>query len=175
MNLAHLPLRVAIGAFFLNSGLEKRSLEEQPATAIHGMAAGAMPALQRVKPTTFARVLSRSEIAIGAALLVPAVPSVVAGAALCGFSAGLVRLYWATPGMRRAPNDLRPTPEGISLAKDVWLFGAGLTLILDDMLNGRGAKRRRRGWGATSAQPRPARGPAGWRTPGSGPDRCGRR
>ena len=31
----------------------------------------------------------------------------------------------------RQPGSLRPTPDGIGLAKDVWLLGAGLTLLLD--------------------------------------------
>jgi hypothetical protein len=57
---------------------------------------------------------------------------VVAGAGLVGFSAGLLRLYWATPGAHE-PGSPRPTPQGIGLAKDLWLLGAGLTLILDDL------------------------------------------
>jgi uncharacterized membrane protein YphA (DoxX/SURF4 family) len=143
MKLAHLPLRLAIGVFFLNSGLEKRTLEEEPAEYLQGMAAGAVPALRRLKPTTFARLLAGSEIAIGTALLLPVVPSVAVGAALCGFSAGLLRLYWATPGMHQ-PGSVRPTQQGTPLAKDLWLLGAGLTLILDDLIgDGRnGAKRR---------------------------------
>jgi uncharacterized membrane protein YphA (DoxX/SURF4 family) len=144
MKLAHLPLRLAIGAFFLNSGLEKRTLEEQPAEYLHAMAAGALPPLKRVKPTTFARILSCSEIAIGTALLLPVVPSAVVGAGLCGFSGGLLRLYWVTPGMH-APGNPRPTQQGISLAKDLWLFGAGLTLILDDLM-GNGCRNGRKRW-----------------------------
>jgi hypothetical protein len=31
----------------------------------------------------------------------------------------------------RQPGSLKPTPDGIGLAKDVWLLGAGLTLLLD--------------------------------------------
>jgi hypothetical protein len=31
----------------------------------------------------------------------------------------------------RQPGSLRPAPDGIGLAKDVWLLGAGLTLLLD--------------------------------------------
>jgi hypothetical protein len=53
-----------------------------------------------------------------------------AGAAMAGFSAGLIQLYLKTPGMRQA-GSLKPTPDGIGLAKDVWLLGAGLTLLLD--------------------------------------------
>jgi hypothetical protein len=67
---------------------------------------------------------------LGAALLTPFVPSALVGAALVGFSGGLVQLYLKTPGMRR-PGGVRPTQDGIGLAKDVWLLGAGLTLLLD--------------------------------------------
>jgi hypothetical protein len=140
MALTPLPLRVGIGAFFVNSGLEKRTLEEQPAEALHAMAANALPPLKRVDAVTFARLLSGTEIAIGAALLLPIVPSAVVGAGLVGFSAGLLRLYWATPGAHR-PGNPRPTPQGIALAKDLWLFGAGVTLVLDDLANR--ARRRR--------------------------------
>lgn len=133
MKLSHLPLRAAIGAFFVNSGLSKRSLEGEAAAGVHGMAANAIPAIKRIDPNRFGRLLSTGEILIGAALLLPAVPSVVAGAGLLGFSAGLMRLYWVTPGMHR-PKDPRPTEQGIPLAKDAWLVGAGLTLVLDDLV-----------------------------------------
>src|SRR5262245_21281920 len=85
MNLAHMPLRIAIGAFFLNSGLEKRTLEETGAASYHGMAAAAMPPLKRVPATTFAKALAATEIAIGTALFVPVIPSALVGAALVGF------------------------------------------------------------------------------------------
>ena len=93
------------------------------------MAVGAIPALQRIPPQRFARILSTGEIALGAALLTPFVPSALVGAALVGFSGGLVQLYLKTPGMRQ-PGSVRPTQDGIGLAKDVWLLGAGLTLLL---------------------------------------------
>lgn len=130
MRLSHLPLRATTGAFILNSGLQKRSLEGEPAVAIHGMAAGAVPQFRRIEPQRFARVLSTAEIALGSALLFPAVPSALAGVGLAGFGAGLTRLYWKTPGTHE-PGDPRPTQQGIGLAKDVWLLGAGLTLLLD--------------------------------------------
>ena len=130
MKLAHLPLRVATGAYILNSGLSKQNLEGQAAEGVHGMAVGAIPALKKVPPDKFTRLLSTGEIALGAALLIPFVPSALVGAALVGFSAGLVQLYLKTPGMRQ-PGSIRPTQEGIGLAKDVWLLGAGMTLVLD--------------------------------------------
>ena len=138
MKLAHVPLRVATGAFILNSGLSKQGLEGQAAEAVHAMAVGAVPALQKIPPQRFARILSNGEIALGVALLTPFVPSAVVGAALVGFSAGLVQLYLKTPGMRQ-PGSIKPTQDGIGLAKDVWLLGAGLTLLLDE-----GPKRKRR-------------------------------
>ena len=132
MKLAHLPLRVATGAYILNSGMSKQGLEGQAAEGVHGMAVNAIPPLKKIPPEQFARVLSTGEIALGAALLVPFVPSALVGAALAGFSAGLVRLYLNTPGMRQA-GSIKPTQEGIGLAKDVWLLGAGLTLLLDGL------------------------------------------
>jgi hypothetical protein len=130
MKLAHLPLRLATGAYILNSGLNKQNLEGQAAEGLHGMASSAIPALKNVPAEQFGRILSAGEIALGAALLIPFVPSALVGAALVGFSAGLVQLYLKTPGMRQE-GSIRPTPEGLGLAKDVWLLGAGATLLLD--------------------------------------------
>jgi hypothetical protein len=130
MNLAHIPLRAATGAFILNSGLSKQGLEGQAAEGVHAMAVTAVPALSKIPPQRFARMLSAGEVALGVALLTPFVPSAVVGAALVGFSAGLVQLYLKTPGMRQ-PGSIKPTQDGIGLAKDVWLLGAGLTLLLD--------------------------------------------
>jgi hypothetical protein len=62
MNLSHLPLRAAIGAFFVNSGLSKRSLDGDAAAGVHGMAAKAMPVVNRIEPAKFGRLLSGSEI-----------------------------------------------------------------------------------------------------------------
>jgi uncharacterized membrane protein YphA (DoxX/SURF4 family) len=132
MKLAHLPLRVATGAYILNSGLSKQGLEGQAAEGVHGMASSAIPPLKRIPPDQFAKFLSTGEIALGAALLIPFVPSALVGAALAGFSAGLVQLYLKTPGMRQ-PGSVKPTQEGIGLAKDAWLLGAGLTLLLDGL------------------------------------------
>ncbi|ADU10608.1 MULTISPECIES: hypothetical protein [Micromonospora] len=136
MRLSHAPLRVAIGAYILNSGLGKRGLEGEAAAGMHGMAAGAMPQLRQIPPDRFAVLLSRGEVALGAALLAPFVPSLLAGAALTAFGAGLVQLYLKTPGMREG-SSLRPSQEGIGLAKDVWLVGAGLTLVLDSLVRHR--------------------------------------
>jgi hypothetical protein len=136
MNLTQFPLRASIGAFVLNSGLSKWGLEGQAAEAIHGMAVGAIPPLGKIEPRRFARLLSAGEVALGSALLTPFIPSALAGAGLLAFGAGLMQLYWKTPGMHE-PGSPRPTQQGIGIAKDFWLVGAGLTLILDDLVRSR--------------------------------------
>jgi hypothetical protein len=136
MKLAHLPLRASIGAYFLDSGLGKRNLEGEAAQAMHGMAVAALPQLGQLDPPRFAKLLSYSEIALGAALLAPFVPTPLGGLGLTAFGAGLVQLYLKTPGMRR-PGGIRPTQQGAGLAKDVWLVGAGLTLVLEGLTHGR--------------------------------------
>ncbi|WP_410818549.1 hypothetical protein [Micromonospora sp. 050-3] len=136
MKFAHLPLRVSIGAYFLNSGLGKRTLEGTAAEGLHGMAVAAMPQLGQLEPGRFAKLLSYSEIALGAALIAPFVPAPLVGLGLTAFGAGLVQLYLKTPGMRE-PGSIRPTQQGAGLAKDVWLVGAGLTLVLEGLTHGR--------------------------------------
>ncbi|MFG2102742.1 hypothetical protein ACGFJ5_19315 [Micromonospora echinaurantiaca] len=136
MKVSHLPLRVSIGAFVLNSGLSKRSLEGEAAQGMHGMATNAIPQLQQFPPDKFARLLSGAEIALGTALLAPFIPSALVGLGLTAFAAGLTQLYFKTPGMREQ-GSLRPSQQGIGLAKDVWLLGAGLTLVLDGLTHRR--------------------------------------
>ena len=120
--LRRTPLRLTTGAFILSAGLDKWKGDEQTATTVHGFATGTYP---------FLKLLAGGEIAVGSALLLPVVPAAVAGAALAGFSAGLLGLYVRTPGMRRGRFDPRSTPEGLPISKDVWMLGAGLALLVD--------------------------------------------
>lgn len=137
------PLRVASGSFILQSGLGKRGMPAEAAQGLHGFAQTAqLPAVGRVEATTFAKALSGTETALGAILLSPFVPRRVAGAALTAFSASLLRLYWKAPGLRQE-GDVRPTQDGTAVAKDVWLFGIGLSLLLGPGNGGRGRRRRR--------------------------------
>ncbi|WP_197320268.1 hypothetical protein [Saccharomonospora sp. NB11] len=133
---SHLPARITTGAFILNSGYSKWGADEATAGQLHGFAAGTYPPLKKLPPNTFVRLLSVGEMALGAALVVPVVPSVVAGASLTVFAAGLVGMYLKTPGMRME-GSLRPTQDGLSLAKDVWMLGIGASLVLDDVLERR--------------------------------------
>ncbi|MGI5274585.1 hypothetical protein ACQEUU_36020 [Nonomuraea sp. CA-218870] len=127
-----LPSRVAAGVFILNSGLGKARADEQTAAGTHQMAAGVYPFLRDLDPRTFTALLSKSEIALGAALLAPMVPSLAAGAALTVFAGGLIGLYLKTPGLRQE-GSVKPTPAGLGLAKDVWLLGIGLGLVLEEL------------------------------------------
>lgn len=130
----HIPARLATGAFILNSGLEKSQGDEQTAQALHGMASGTYPFLGKLQATDFLKVLSRTEIALGAALLLPVVPTVVAGAGLAAFSGGLLGLYLRTPGMRQE-GSLRPTQQGLAVAKDVWMLGIAAGFIVDEIVS----------------------------------------
>lgn len=129
MSVTHIPLRLATGAYILNSGISKLGADEGTAQFLHGAAASTYPTLFKdMEATRFARLLAYSEIGVGAALLAPMVPATVAGAALTGFGASLVGMYLRTPSMT-LDDGIRPSQDGTAVAKDVWLVGAGLTLL----------------------------------------------
>jgi hypothetical protein len=130
VKLRHLPQRIATGAFILNSGIGKLNADEETAAQLHGFAVGTYPFLAKLKPQDFVKLLGGTEIALGAALLLPVVPSALAGAGLAAFSGGLLGLYARTPGMRKEGSPL-PTQQGIPIAKDVWMLGIGLGLVID--------------------------------------------
>ena len=130
VKLRHLPQRIATGAFILNAGIGKLNADEETAAQLHGFAVGTYPFLAKLKPQDFVKLLGGTEIALGAALLLPVVPSALAGAGLAAFSGGLLGLYARTPGMRKEGSPL-PTQQGIPIAKDVWMLGIGLGLVLD--------------------------------------------
>jgi hypothetical protein len=127
-----IPGRLAAGAFIVNAGLGKRDVPAERAAGLHGMAKGTYPFLSSWEPTSFVRTLSKSEIGLGALLLTPIVPTVVAGAALTGFAGSLLGLYLRTPGMRK-PGSLAPSEQGLTISKDVWLLGIGLGLLVDGL------------------------------------------
>ena len=131
MRLSHIPLRLATGAFILNSGLSKRNLPSEAAEGLQGMAANAVPQVKTMDPKVFGQTLSNGEIALGATLLAPFVPSAVAGAALTVFSGALLRMYLNTPGMTEEGSRFMPSQQGTAIAKDVWLMGVGVSLVID--------------------------------------------
>jgi hypothetical protein len=130
MRVSHIPLRLATGAFILNSGLGKRNLDEDSAAGLQAMAASVYPPVSKMKPEAFGKLLSYAEMSLGAALLAPFVPSRLAGVGLGIFSGSLLTMYRKMPGMTMA-DGFRPTQQGTALAKDVWMLGIAAALVLD--------------------------------------------
>ena len=93
------------------------------------MAANAFPFLKDIPPAQFLRMLAAGEIAVGGALLLPVVPSALAGAALTGFSGALMRCTRARRRMRK-PGSIWPSRVGTAVSKDIWMVGIGLGLML---------------------------------------------
>jgi hypothetical protein len=129
ITLSEIGPRISAGAFIVNSGLGKLHADEATAGGLHGFASGTYPFLKKIPPQQFVTGLAIAELTVGGLLLAPFVPTAVAGAALTGFSGGLLGLYLKTPGMRK-PNSLAPTQEGLAVAKDVWLLGIGVGLLV---------------------------------------------
>ena len=97
MALSTAILRAVPGTFILNSGISTLGMDAGTAEALRGMAAQGVPVLGKLTPEQFAKFISYGEIAVGASLLLPFVPTKVAGLALAGFSGSLVSMYRAPP------------------------------------------------------------------------------
>ena len=132
MQLSRLPLRTVTGAFILNSGLTKLKGGQEAAEGVHGFATSAYPQFKRLRPEQFQKLLGAAEVALGATLLTPVVPAALAGSGLTAFSAGLLGLYLKVPGMHQE-GSLKPTEDGMAIAKDSWLFAIGLSLVVGDL------------------------------------------
>jgi hypothetical protein len=86
------------------------------ATGLQSMAARVIPPVSRIKPETFGKMLSYSEMTLGAALLAPFLPSRLVGVGLGIFSGSLLTMYRRTP--RHDRGRWHPTePEGDGAGK----------------------------------------------------------
>jgi hypothetical protein len=130
MRLTHIPLRLTTGAFILNAGWGKRHLDKDSAAGLQAMAARVVPPVSRIDPEKFGKMLSYAELSLGAALLLPFLPSRLAGIGLGIFSGSLFAMYMKTPGMT-LEDGIRPSPQGTGLAKDIWMLGIAAALVLD--------------------------------------------
>ena len=126
----HLPVRLASGAYILDSGLAKLHADEETTKRLHHFGSEAYPQAADVDPDSFVKALAAAEIALGGALVLPIVPSWLAGLGLAGFAGGLVHLYLRTPSLHREGGVL-PNQDGQAMAKDIWLLGIALALVLD--------------------------------------------
>lgn len=130
MKLSHMPLRLTTGAYILNSGLNKRGLDAESAAGLQQMAAQAFPQVEDIEPVKFGKLLSNAEICVGLTLLLPFIPSRLAGLVLGAFSGGMIRMYLKTPEMTEE-DGIRPSAAGTGLAKDFWMAGIAGALVLD--------------------------------------------
>ncbi|MFE1083404.1 MULTISPECIES: hypothetical protein [Brevibacterium] len=129
MKLSTALLRAAPGAFILNSGIGKLGLDEESAAGLQQMAANGVPMVENMTSAQFGKFLSYGEIAVGSALLLPFVPTRIAGAALTTFAAGLVANYFSIDSMTK-DDGIRPSEDGTAVAKDTWLAAIGLALLI---------------------------------------------
>lgn len=118
MKFREVPGRLIVGAYVLHTGIEKWNGEESTAEAVHGMAVNAYPVFKSMEPRTFLRTLAAGEMAVGAGLLLPVVPTALAGAALSGFSGALLGMYARIPGMRKE-GSVWPSGQGIAISKQL--------------------------------------------------------
>lgn len=128
MRLDTALLRAVPGAFILNSGIGKLGMDEETAKGLQEMAVNGVSMVEDMTPAQFGKFLSYGEIAVGAALLLPFVPTRIAGAALTTFSAGLVANYFSIDSMTK-DDGIRPSADGTAVAKDTWLAAIGLSLM----------------------------------------------
>jgi hypothetical protein len=128
--IRHIPGRLAAGSFILDSGLARLDADDEMKKRLHQAAGETYPFVADTDPQTFVRALAAGEIALGTALVVPFVPSWLVGLGLTGFAGALVNLYLHAPGARRE-GSIGPTSQGRPLAKDIWMLGIGLMLVLD--------------------------------------------
>lgn len=130
VELRHVAPRLATGAFIPSSGLARRGADELDRRDRARAGEEHLSLLGKPESQEFIRLLSAGGIALGAALLLPVVPTALAGVGVTAFSAGLMGLYLRTPGMREE-GSLRPTREGTALAKDTWMLGIGIGFVVD--------------------------------------------
>ena len=128
MSISSAILRGVSGAYLLQSGYGKLGLPAEAAAGMQGFAATGVPALDKLDPETFGKVVSYSELGIGVALVSPMVPNRLAGLALGTFSAGLLSIYFRNPAMTQE-DGIRPSEDGIALSKDVFLAAIAGALV----------------------------------------------
>ncbi|QAY59518.1 DoxX family protein [Microbacterium protaetiae] len=129
VRLRDIPTRLATGAYILHSGITKLKAGPEQVAGVYGGATGAFPALKRIPPQRFVRMLAIGEITVGSLLLVPFIPTWVAAAALTVFSSGLVGMYLRTPALRK-PGSIWPSQAGTAISKDSWMLAIGLGMLI---------------------------------------------
>src|SRR5699024_9137822 len=129
MKLSTALLRAVPGAFILNSGIGKLGMDEETAAGLQQMAANGVPMVENLTASQFGKFLSYGEIAVGSALLLPFVPTRIAGAGPTTFAVVLGSNF-SSDDPRTKDAGVRPSEDGSAVARDTWLASIGLGLVL---------------------------------------------
>ena len=129
-HLRRAPLRLTSGAFVLNSGVAKFGADDESSKKLQATAATMVPQVDRMDPRVFARVVAGAEVGLGAALLLPVVPPAAAGLGLTLFAGSALSAWLHAPGAK-PEGSMRPTTESLPIAKDAWMLGSGVSLLVD--------------------------------------------
>ena len=128
------PVRLAAGAYTLNSGINKLRADEKTAAGVHGMAANAFPLLKQIPPVAFTKGLAdhrdRGRLERCCCRSCPR-------AWRASRSAG------SPPGWSRCTSARRvcttstcaPPRRGPGIAKDSWFAAIGYSLVVDAVLS----------------------------------------
>jgi uncharacterized membrane protein YkgB len=132
-----LPLRLSSAAFLVWVGSRKVQRPREH-TDLLELASHSAPFLQRAfaaHPELFARVLGSTEVSLGL-WLASGIARRAAGVALTAFSLTTFSLVYTVPGNRVEGSWWEPSPQGLSISKDVWMLGIGLALALGEESKG---------------------------------------
>lgn len=127
MSLSTTLLRGISGAYFLQSGIGKLKMPTEAATGLQQFAATGVPQVTKLDPDTFGKVVSYSEIGVGASLLAPVVSNRLAGLALGAINAGFLSIYFRNDQMTRK-DGIRPSEAGTGLSKDLFIAAIAAAL-----------------------------------------------
>lgn len=135
------PGRIVTGTYILHEGLGKWNADDERAVRLHARASAAFPLFRPMAPRRFVKLLSVAEITTGSLLLIPLVPTALAGLVLTGFAGGLVSMYLRSPDLHQA-DSVWPTSNGVAVSKDSWLLAMGVGMLVDSV--GRRPRERHR-------------------------------
>ena len=123
-------MRGITGAYMLQAGYAKRNMPSEAAEGLQQFAATGVPQVKNMRPDTFGKVVSMSEMGLGAVLLAPFISNRLAGIGLASFSASVLSIYFRNDDMTQR-DGIRPSEPGTGLSKDIFLAAIAGALIAD--------------------------------------------
>lgn len=121
-------LRGVTGAYMLQAGYGKRNMPREAAEGLQQFAATGVPQVKNLSPDTFGKVVSASEMGLGAVLLTPFINNRLAGIGLASFSTAVLSIYFRNDDMTQR-DGIRPSEPGTGLSKDIFLAAIAGALI----------------------------------------------